>query len=267
MSYRDIVNSCHAPDPIGSHRIATNLLCSQAILANGASGVLFCSRRPCPDLLSSLKTEYAEANIIHVECDVSTKEGREKLYNAAKLAFGGALQGLINNVGTNIRKPIGEQIEEEYHQMMKTNVESAYFLCRKFSDLFDNGATIVNVSSAAGVQSSGTGAVYGMSKAALNHFTRILACEWAARNIRVNAVTPWMTMTPMLREAVKKNPSQLDKVKAWTPMHRLANPEEIAGPIVFLCLPASSYVTGQVLGVDGGLTAQGFDGPCVTPDD
>jgi Tropinone reductase 1 len=108
-----------------------------------------------------------------------------------------------------------------------------------------------------------------MSKAALNQFTKILACEWAARKIRVNAVTPWMTMTPMLEEAVKKNPSQpdsqLDKVKAWTPMHRLASPEEIAGPIVFLSLPASSYITGQVLGVDGGLTAQGFDGPCVTP--
>ena len=65
-------------------------------------------------------------------------------------------------------------------------------------------------------------------------------------------------------DAIKKNPSQLDKVKAWTPMHRLAAPEEIAGPIVFLCMPASSYITGQILTVDGGLTAQGFDGPCVT---
>ena len=65
-------------------------------------------------------------------------------------------------------------------------------------------------------------------------------------------------------DAIKKNPSQLDKVKAWTPMLRLAAPEEIAGPIVFLCMPASSYITGQILTVDGGLTAQGFDGPCVT---
>jgi Tropinone reductase 1 len=225
---------------------------------------MFCSRNPCPDLLSSLNVEYPESKILHIQCDVSTAEGRDKLYQAAKDSFG-KLQGLINNVGTNIRKPIGEQTVDEYRKMMTTNVESAYFLCRLFSDLFENGATIVNVSSAAGVQSSGTGAVYGMSKAALNHFTRILACEWAARNIRVNAVTPWMTMTPMLEEAVRKNPSQLDKVKAWTPMHRLAAPEEIAGPIVFLCLPASSYVTGQVLGVDGGLTAQGFDGPCITP--
>lgn len=125
---------------------------------------------------------------------------------------------------------------------MKTNIDSAYFLSRMFSDLFDpQGATIVNVSSAAGVQSSGTGAAYGLSKAALNHFTKILACEWAARNIRVNAVTPWMTMTPMLEEAVKKDPTQLDKVTQWTPMHRLAQAEEIARPILFLCLPASSY--------------------------
>lgn len=125
---------------------------------------------------------------------------------------------------------------------MKTNIDSAYFLSRMFSDLFDpRGATIVNVSSAAGVQSSGTGAAYGLSKAALNHFTKILACEWAARNIRVNAVTPWMTMTPMLEEAVKKDPTQLDKVTQWTPMHRLAQAEEIARPILFLCLPASSY--------------------------
>ena len=74
-----------------------------------------------------------------------------------------------------------------------------------------------------------------------------------------------MTMTPMLEDAVKANPTQLDKVYEWTPMHRLASPEEIANPIIFLLMPCSSYVTGQCIGVDGGLTAQGFDGPCVTP--
>ena len=217
--------------------------------------------------MQSLQQDYPKAIIHHSICDVATPDGRETLLQAAKEVFGGSkIQGLINNVGTNVRKKVLEQSEEEYHTMMKTNVDSAYFLCRKFSEILDdeNGATIVNVSSAAGVQSSGTGAAYGMSKAAINHFTKILACEWASRKIRVNAVAPWMTMTPMLEEAVKKDPTQLDKVKAWTPMHRLASPDEIAGPIVFLCLPCSSYVTGQVHGVDGGLTAQGFDGPCVT---
>jgi tropinone reductase I len=251
----------------------------KVLLAHQASGVLFCSRSKADEeLIKSLLEEFSgnsNTGIYHSQCDVSTSEGREKLVQAAKAAFGGnnqsrCVHGLINNVGINVRKPILEQTSEEYRTMMTTNVDAAYFLCRLFADyLVDDGsATIVNVSSAAGVQSSGTGAAYGMSKAALNHLTRILACEWAAkpRQIRVNAVTPWMTMTPMLQDAVKKNPSQLNKVNTWTPMHRLANAEEVADPIVFLCLPASSYITGQILGVDGGLTAQGFDGPCVTPD-
>jgi Tropinone reductase 1 len=253
----------------------------RALLARDASGLLFCSRSPCDQtLLKSLQDEFAgtDKNVVirHVQCDVSTKSGREKLVAEAKLAFGGdddntvnpkCIHGLINNVGINVRKPILEQTPEEYHTMFSVNVDAAYFLCRMFADLLadDGTATVVNVSSAAGVQSSGTGAAYGMTKAALNQLTKTLACEWAtSRKVRVNAVTPWMTMTPMLKEAVARNPSQLDKVNAWTPMHRLATPTEIADPIVFLCLPASSYMTGQVIGVDGGLTAQGFDGPCVT---
>lgn len=240
------------------------LATSRELLQHQVSGLIVCSRGPAPESLASLKNDFPERNIVHVQCDVSTPEGRSTLVEATNAAFS-SLHGLINNVGINIRKSVLEQTPEEYHTMMKTNIDSAYFLSKSFSDSFDPaGATIVNVSSAAGVQSSGTGAAYGLSKAALNHFTRILACEWATRNIRVNSVCPWMTMTPMLGEAVKTDPTQLDKVTQWTPMHRLAQPEEIARPIVFLCLPASSYITGQILGVDGGLTCQGFDGPCVT---
>lgn len=240
----------------------------RALLAHDASGVLFCSRKtPSDELVQTLGVDFPSSQWKHVCCDVATPEGRTSLVLATKEAFG-SIHGLINNVGTNIRKSIQDQQESEYKTMMSTNVDSTYFLCQQMVELFcKEGATVVNVSSAAGTQSSGTGAVYGMSKAAMNQLTKILACEWAKRNIRVNAVTPWMTMTPLLEAAIAQNPAQLDKVKAWTPMHRLANPEEIAGPIVFLCLPASSYITGQILGVDGGLTAQGFDGPCVTPED
>jgi len=237
----------------------------RALLAHGAKSVITCSRGSADEVMASIQSEFPESSVHHVMCDVSTSEGRATLVKFAENLFP-TLHGLVNNVGCNVRKSLLEQTEDEYHTMVKTNVDSAYFLCKQFSDLFNkDGATIVNVSSAAGVQSSGTGAAYGLTKAALNQFTRILACEWAARNIRVNAVTPWMTMTPMLEEAVKANPSQLDKVNAWTPMHRLGTPEEVAAPVVFLSLPASGYITGQVLGVDGGLTAQGFDGPCVTP--
>ena len=70
-----------------------------------------------------------------------------------------------------------------------------------------------------------------------------------------------MTYTPLLKEATRSDPSSLEKAMNWTPMQRLAEPEESAAAVAFLCLPASSYITGQIIAVDGGLTAQGFQGP------
>jgi tropinone reductase I len=240
----------------------------KSLLAHGATTVVFCSRSPCPDLVRELEATYPGSKVAHVQCDLSTSEGREHLRYAASVHIT-ELHGLINNTGMNVRKKILEQVEDEYHQIMTTNFDSAYFLCRLFFDLLEKGAaatggaTVVNVSSAAGIQSSGTGVAYASSKAAMNQLTRGLACEWARKGIRVNAVAPWMTMTPMLQAAVANDPTALQKVEDWTPVHRLGTAEEVASPIVFLCMPASSYITGQVLGVDGGLTAQGFRGPCI----
>lgn len=250
------------------------LAVSRSLLAHGAGGVIVCSRSDCDSAVTSLQTEFppVASKIAGLVCDISTVQGRASLVKLAEETFGTELHGLINNVGVNIRKKVMDQTPAEYDTIMRTNVDAAYFLCRDFRGMLvkaaatsGDGSAVVNVASAAGVQSSGTGAAYGMSKAAIIQFTKILAHEWAKDNVRVNAVAPWMAMTPMLRDAVKDDPSQLDKVKEWTPMHRLATVEEIAGPITFLCMPTSGYVTGQCLGVDGGLTAQGFDGPCVTP--
>eukprot|EP00978_Attheya_sp_CCMP212_P034846 scaffold148470_cov58-Attheya_sp.AAC.1 len=227
---------------------------ARCLLEKGAAGVLICARSApdCQWAVTKLMGEFsAGQTIIGTSCDVSTIEGRATLVQEAGIAFGlKGLHGLVNNVGVNMRKTVLEQTPEEYHTMMRTNVDSAYFLCRDFFSLFDmKGGTIVNVSSAAGVQSSGTGAAYGMSKAALIQYSKILACEWAQYKIRVNVVAPWMVMTPMLQEAIASNPSQLDKVYEWTPMHRLGTVEEmaeqfaIAPPITLAigCLFAGSY--------------------------
>jgi Tropinone reductase 1 len=252
----------------GSHGIGQAVV--HQLLAHGASKVVFCSRSPVGhDAIKQLETQYGRegATILHVQCDVSTSLGRLEFVHALQRLCP-QLHGLVNNVGKNERKPITEQTEEEYHSIMRTNVDSAYFLSKELigGGALLPGSAVVNISSAAGTRSSGTGVAYGISKAALNHLTRCLACEAASRNVRVNAVAPWMTATPMLREAVVRNndPHQLDRVREWTPMHRLAEPAEVAAPVVFLLMPCSGYITGQVLGVDGGLTAQGFDGPCVT---
>jgi tropinone reductase I len=189
----------------------------------------------------------------------------------------GPIHGLVNNVGVNVRKSITHQTTAEYDTIFRTNIDAAYYFTR---DLYTHqcfatfttrpggggGAAIVNVTSAAGLASSGTGIAYAMSKAALNQFTKTLAMEWASSGIRVNAVAPWMTMTPLLEHATTAGgggAAALANATAYTPLRRLALPHEIAGPVAFLLLDASSYVTGQILAVDGGLTAQGYPGPCV----
>lgn len=222
------------------------------LLALDAKLVIYCSREA-----TTVTTADTNDRLLHVVCDISTSIGRTDLINTCKEHA--PIDGLVNNVGVNIRKPILEQTIEEYEMIQSTNIDATYYLCRElYPYLRRNTASIVNVSSAAGIQSSGTGIAYAMSKAAINQLTRTLACEWAP-SIRVNAVAPWMTMTPMLQNAAGND---LSNVKNLTPMHRLATPNEIATPICFLLMDASAYMTGQVIAVDGGLTAQGFPGPC-----
>jgi len=250
---------------------------TKCLLQHNVDKVIICARTQSDvaRVVSQLNEEYPKMQtprVYGVACDLSVKEGYDLLKKSIETNLNNKLHGLINNVGTNIRKSILEQTEEEYNLLMRTNVDSVYFLCKHLQPYLMNndgaGSTVVNVASAAGVQSSGTGAVYGMSKAAMIQLSKVLACEWARYGIRVNAVAPWCTMTPLLEDALQgeKQQKALVKVKQWTPMKRLATPEDVAAPVVFLCMPCSGYITGQCLAVDGGLTAQGFDGPCVTPE-
>ena len=119
------------------------------------------------------------------------------------------------------------------------------------------GASVVNVASSAGLVSVPNTAIYGALKGALTQLTRGLAVEWSPDRIRVNTVSPWFTRTPRL-EALLSEPEVVDRILARTPLGRLAEAEEIASVIVFLCMRASSYMTGQNLIVDGGATIAGI---------
>ncbi|XP_042476456.1 tropinone reductase homolog At5g06060-like isoform X3 [Macadamia integrifolia] len=135
-------------------------------------------------------------------CDASSRSQREKLMETVSSVFGGKLNILINNAGTNITKPTIDYTAEEYSVLMATNLESAFHLCQLAHPLLKSSGmgSIVFISSVSGVVAVGTGSIYSATKGALNQLTKNLACEWAKDNIRSNSVSPWIIRTSLVEQ-------------------------------------------------------------------
>ncbi|KAL9238745.1 hypothetical protein vseg_013127 [Gypsophila vaccaria] len=198
-------------------------------------------------------------NVSGTVCDVSSWEQREKLMDAVSNVFNGKLNILVNNVGTNIRKPMVDFTPQEFSTLMTTNFESVFHLSQLAYPLLkaSDFGSVVFMSSVSGFVSLKSMSLQGATKGAISQLTRNLACEWAKDNIRSNAVAPWYIKTSLV-EKVLSNKEYLEEVYSRTPLRRLGEPSEVSSLVAFLCLPASAYITGQVICVDGGMSVNGF---------
>ena len=232
------------------------------LLALGAR-VLTCGRDDAELRLRLVEwEENGFSDQIHiVTADVSTTEGRSKVVSECTKLFGETCDCLVNNVGSNIRKMAVDYTEDEYDFVMRTNLQSCFYLSTALHPHLKKSGkgTVINVGSVAGGCGTAikSGIVYAMTKASMNQMTYNLACEWAPDNIRVNVVAPWYTATPLAMQ-VLSDPIYLKKVTDRTPLKRVGLPEEVASVVAFLCMEKSSYVNGQVIAVDGAFLRNGF---------
>ncbi|XP_077238930.1 tropinone reductase homolog At5g06060-like [Tasmannia lanceolata] len=192
-------------------------------------------------------------------CDMTSRADREALVEKVSSIFQGKLNILINNAGTNIMKPTVDYTTEEFSSIMATNFDSAYHLCQLSHPLLKASGmgNIVFISSVCGVVAVSAGTIYAATKGAINQITKNLACEWAKDNIRTNCVAPWYIKTSLVENSLK-NEEFTNGIISRTPLRRIGEANEVSSLVAFLCMPAASYITGQVISVDGGMTVNGF---------
>ena len=167
----------------------------------------------------------------------------------------GKIDILVNNAATNPTMAQAIDVDERaWDSILNLNLKGLFFLSQAVARVMreKGGGKIINVSSAAGTTPDLL-PLYSISKAGVNMATKVMAQQWAQYNIRVNAIAPGLTKT-RFSEALWKNPDILKMAMTKTPIGRPADPEEMVGAIIYLASDASSYVTGQIIGVDGGFT-------------
>jgi Tropinone reductase 1 len=217
--------------------------------------VLFTARNQ--DEVSSFEQELQDAQLVAtgIVGDISSANNRQAIISWVEEQWG-ALDVLVNNAGMNIRKPTLDYKLEEYQRVLDVNLIAPFELSRSLHPLLVKGhhPVIVNVASVAGFLDVQTGSPYGMSKAGLIQQTKSLAAEWAKDGIRVNALSPWFTETP-LTESLLLNDTKMQDVLSRTPLRRVARADEMATIIAFLAMDQSSYITGQNIIADGGMSS------------
>lgn len=197
--------------------------------------------------------EAQSAGVRAVACaaDVGTRDGADALVQTALDSLGG-LDLFVGNAGIWPAEeiPVAEMDDARWHRTVRENLDSIFFTTRAVARAITDGGRIVLVSSTAGQRGEAQHADYAATKGAVISFTKSLAVELGARDVTVNCVAPGWVDTEMVEGAIAG--TGLDRIAAAIPLGRIASPDDIAGPIVFLCSSLARHITGEILNVNGG---------------
>ena len=200
--------------------------------------------------------DFAGAKVVPVALDLRDPDSIGAACKAA-LAGLGEIDVLVNNAARALIKPAVDVTWDEWDDVLDTNLKGAFFMSQHVAHAViarGRRASIVNMSSTHGQTGLAGRSVYGIAKGGINQMTRMLAIEWAAAGIRVNAVAPTTVMTPS-RQAMLSDPVRRGEMLSRIPLGRFPEPAEIAAAVLYLASPAAASITGHVLLLDGGLTA------------
>src|SRR5262249_19015180 len=222
-----------------------------ALADAGAEGVLHGSRPPAEGAGRTIQTR-TRARTAFAVGDVSQRDVSDRLV-ADAIAAMGRLDILINNAGTIRRAPAADVADADWDAVIEVNLTSAFRLCRAAGrHMLERGAgKIVNVASLLSFQGGITVPAYAAAKGGLAQLTKALANEWAGRGVNVNAIAPGYMRSDNTR-ALQDDPVRSKQILDRIPAGRWGEPADLAGAVVFLASPASDYVHGHVLTVDGG---------------
>ncbi len=236
----------------GSRGIGYSL--ARSLLQEGAK-VAICARKQ-EGLEEASRTLNSPENLFPLQAHMAKEDEVEAMFEQVEARFGG-LDILVNNMGMNIpASDIAEVDSAQWHKILDSNLNAAFYASRRAAAMMkaQKRGKIVNISSVAAQRSAPGLNVYGIAKAGMDMLTKVLASELAQHNIQVNSVSPSMVKTGF-SQPFWSNQEIHDSIVKSIPAGRLAEPEDVVHPVLFLCSSGADYITGQVLNVDGGSTA------------
>ena len=229
---------------------------AEALAAHGAKVVISSRKQDaCDEVAAAINAAHGEGTALAVAANISDKSALENLVEEARAVFG-RIDILVGNAASNpYYGPLAGIADDQFRKILDNNILSNHWLIQLVAPemIERREGSIIIVSSIGGLRGSPVIGAYNVSKAADFQLARNYAVEYGRHNVRVNCIAPGLIKTDFAR-ALWEDPERIAATNASTPLRRIGEPHEIAGAVVFLASPASAFMTGQAMVIDGGVT-------------